>query len=290
MAPAVLPVALRRLTAAPTLVHFHFSTLGRVEHFLAAWQWGVRDRPYIVTIHGGRWNPARSRRPRDLPRFLRQASAVVAVSEPIAESATDRLGIPRERVRVIPAHLPGDTEPLPPSLEAQVRSLLVGDRKLLVASGSATALYGLQDVLEATSGDANRWAVVLATYGPSEPGYERRLAARQRGGVLRVHELPPGQFNALLRLAHAFVRPTAADGDAVAVREALAAGARVIATSSATRPAGVELYEFGRVDQLRARLTCAWQAARAEAPVTGGPDTWTELQALYDRVLDEVPG
>ena len=45
----------------------------------------------------------------------------------------------------------------------------------------------------------------------------------------------------MLAGAGVFLRPTSWDGDSVIVREALALGARVIASDLAPRPAGVEL-------------------------------------------------
>jgi glycosyltransferase involved in cell wall biosynthesis len=288
IAPALLPLALRRVSRVPGLIHCHFSTLERVKRFLPAWHWSSRGRPYIVSIHGGRWKPASARRQPDLLQFLRRASAVVAVSQPIADAAVDVMGIARERVHVIPAHLAGAAEPLPPTLASGIDAILGGGRRLLVASGSATPLYGLHEVLEATAGEAREWGVLLATYGPSDPGYEAVLAGGMRPEVLRVHELPPGQFLAVLRSAHVLVRPTRSDGDAVAIREALDAGARVIATDCVPRPPGVEVYPPGQPDRLRARLHEARNAQRPVAPPPTGPNSWHALRELYEAAWSEA--
>jgi hypothetical protein len=284
MAPALLPLALRMVSRAPGIIHFHFSTLNRVGRFLSAWRWSTRGRPYIVSIHGGKWNPSSLRRRPEVQQFLRRASAVVAVSRPIADAAIDVLEIARSRVHVIPAHLVGAAEPLSPALATGIDAILGGGRKLLVASGSATPLYGLHEVLEATAGESGKWGVLLATYGPSDAGYEARLAGLIRPEVLRVHELPPEQFVAVLRSAHVFVRPTSSDGDAVAIREALEAGARVVATSCVPRPPGVELYQGGQPERLRSGLHRAWQADRraAQSPTAAG--SWPALSELYEQV------
>jgi glycosyltransferase involved in cell wall biosynthesis len=58
-------------------------------------------------------------------------------------------------------------------------------------------------------------------------------------------DAPTGEVHAVLQRSAVFLRPTAWDGDSVVVREALAAGARVVATDSSPRPAGVELSGAG---------------------------------------------
>ena len=58
----------------------------------------------------------------------------------------------------------------------------------------------------------------------------------------------PGEVHEVLRRTGVFLRPTAWDGDSVVVREALAAGARVVASDTSPRPAGVELSGPGARD------------------------------------------
>lgn len=288
LAPALLPLVLRRVSRAPGIIHCHFSTLERVRRLLPAWQWSARGRPYIVSIHGGRWKPTSLRQEPEVRQFLRRAAAVVAVSQPIADAAVEVLGIARPRVHVIPAYLAAAAEPLAPGLASGIDALLRGGRKLLVASGSVTPLYGFHEVLEATAGGGGQWGVLLATYGRSDPGYEAGLEGRMRPEVLRLRELPPGQFTALLRSADVFVRPTRSDGDAVAIREALDAGARVIATDCVPRPPGVEVYHPGQVDRLRTWLDHAFAAERAGVQPSTATDSWPALRELYESVWREA--
>jgi hypothetical protein len=53
------------------------------------------------------------------------------------------------------------------------------------------------------------------------------------------------EFVPILQHATAYLRPTATDGNSVAVLEALAAGVPVIASDVVPRPRGVKLYKFG---------------------------------------------
>jgi glycosyltransferase involved in cell wall biosynthesis len=81
----------------------------------------------------------------------------------------------------------------------------------------------------------------------------------------------------LLRSA-VFLRPTAWDGDSVIVREALAAGARVVATDTAPRPVGVELASPDAADLARA-------VVEGGRPSDGGG--LTSLTA-FDAALDAL--
>ena len=67
-------------------------------------------------------------------------------------------------------------------------------------------------------------------------------------------DTPPSEVSALLSRVGTFLRPTSWDGDSVVVREALAAGARVVASDTAPRPAGVVLAPLTASDLARAVL------------------------------------
>ena len=91
---------------------------------------------------------------------------------------------------------------------------------------------------------------------------EHLATLRQRVADLPWVELsfdaPPAAVHAVLQRSGTFLRPTAWDGDSVVVREALAAGTRVVATDAAPRPVGVQ-------------LAAADAPALAEAVLRGGP-------------------
>lgn len=59
--------------------------------------------------------------------------------------------------------------------------------------------------------------------------------------VTLTFDLPADEISRVLHRVGCFLRPTSWDGDSVIVREALAAGARVVASDRAPRPRGVEL-------------------------------------------------
>ncbi len=142
----------------------------------------------------------------------------------------------RERVRVVSPFVA-----LPPDDG-------VGPREpdlITVATNSGQEHYGAEVAFEAVAlarqsrPELRLW---MLAYGDETP----RLATLRR----RVEELPwvrwsfnlsPHEVADALARSAVFLRPTWWDGDALIVREALAAGTRVVASDTAARPVGVEL-------------------------------------------------
>jgi len=78
-------------------------------------------------------------------------------------------------------------------------------------------------------------------------GHDGESMARLRSAVSGLDwvelsfDAGPAEVRAVLERTAVLLRPTSWDGDSVVVREALALGARVVASDAAARPAGVEL-------------------------------------------------
>ena len=108
-------------------------------------------------------------------------------------------------------------------------------------------LYGIEIAIESVrlfrdAGDAYTLDVLL--YGPDTP--LRRRVAQTASDIswVTVHEeLPHPDLSALLSRTRVLLRPTERDGDSLLVREALAAGCRVIASDVAPRPKGTEVVQ-----------------------------------------------
>ena len=82
----------------------------------------------------------------------------------------------------------------------------------------------------------------ILAYGADGPALD--VVREQVGGlgwVTLTFDLPPQATSQVLHRVGCFLRPTSWDGDSVIVREALASGARVVASDRAPRPRGVEL-------------------------------------------------
>jgi glycosyltransferase involved in cell wall biosynthesis len=75
--------------------------------------------------------------------------------------------------------------------------------------------------------------------GSELAGLRDRVAAES--WVTLSFDLAPEDVSAVLHRVGTFLRPTSWDGDSIIVREALASGARVVASDVAPRPRGVEV-------------------------------------------------
>jgi glycosyltransferase involved in cell wall biosynthesis len=222
----------------------------------------------LITLHSGlmpAWLEEAPSRAALARAVLLQFAQVIAVSAPIRE-ALARCGV--DDALVIPAFSREFVKPgtLPAGLE-EVRA---GARPLYCAMIAPRPEYGATILLDAfAQARARLPEAALALYGP---GSESVRAA----GVHAYGELQRPQALALMAACDVFVRPTLADGDSVSVREALALGCRVVATSVGHRPAEVRLVPPGAVAPLaEALLEAAGEVAerprRAEgAPAAGG--------------------
>lgn len=93
-------------------------------------------------------------------------------------------------------------------------------------------------------------------------------------------DAPDDEVRAVLDGCGVFLRPTAWDGDSMIVREALAAGARVVAADTAPRPVGVELSALDAGELAEAVL-------RGGRPSTGdGLASDTVLTATHRALSD----
>jgi glycosyltransferase involved in cell wall biosynthesis len=92
---------------------------------------------------------------------------------------------------------------------------------------------------------------------------------------------------AVIRGADVYVRPTLADGDSVSVREAVALGRTVVATSVGTRPSEAILVPPGEADALATALV---EAAEARPILRVARNTDEEVNDDCVRRLLELYG
>jgi glycosyltransferase involved in cell wall biosynthesis len=205
-----LPRVLRRLR--PALAHFQHSVPP-----------GWRGRS-IVTVHDlsferdptlmGRWDRLVFRT--FVPRSVRRADRVFAVSERTRRDLVDLYGIPTSRIvltpnAVDPAFSPGNG---------------TGDGYLLFVG----AIQARKDPLAAADA-AREVGLPLVVAGPEkEPALARQL--RERGAELRGYVEKP-QLADLYRGAAALVLPSRYEGFGLPVLEAMACGTPVVAADDA---------------------------------------------------------
>jgi glycogen(starch) synthase len=286
---------LRRMRAG--VIHYHHARWST----LLATAWALRRSPAstVATIHGRELEPFLRSRIAGVAATtrwaLRSFDVLIAVSTEIERSLTAAVGHP---VAVLPAYLsaPDDGATLSPDAEAFLRrgpSLVTVAYRLSVDRSGRT-IYGIETALDSFSAIASRHPRVhLAIFVASPPRSRRQTALlqqliaktgdeelRRRIGVFYGQPLAPA-----LRLGTIFLRPTLTDGDAVSIREAMAAGVPVLASDVVRRPTGVTVLPLDSrrwVEEIDRLLSDEDLRARAQ-PVTQ-PDPLGQLMAIYERL------
>jgi glycosyltransferase involved in cell wall biosynthesis len=175
-------------------------------------------KPFIVTVHDvavfrhpeafPRWTRAYSRRV--VPRVLRAATRILAVSEFTASELVDVLGVPRAKIAVTPNAVDDVFSPDGPRAEGDY-ALAVGTlepRKNLAAAIAAAARAGVELRVVGARG-----------WGGVEAQGER---------VRWLGELPDAELAAQYRGAQCLVYPSLYEGFGIPVLEAMACGTPVV--------------------------------------------------------------
>lgn len=291
-----------RVTQA-RLVHYHHSRWSTL--IATAFALSRQDRPVTaITVHDHSLthyiDGSRPLRGWLVQRALKCFDVIVAVSPEIARELGGRLR--DQPTYVIPAYVEAvrelDTELLS---DESSRFLRAGHPTLLVAGyglmteRTGQTVYGLEfglDVFIALAEEHRhlRLAIFLAQ-GP------RTRAERARLGQLRMAVADAqlgGRFCVMIGEALApafsydciFLRPSTTDGDAVSIREALAANTPVIASDVVVRPAGVESLPLRRdawVTAIRSAIGQLKPARAAESAQATNPGE--DLIRIYRSFL-----
>ena len=194
--------------------------------------------PVTVTLRGTIVPLSTHRLPRVQIRWtLRRAARIFSVSESLKTVAMS-LGIPAEKIRVIPNGV--DTEVFRPvsRSEARVALGLPPDRPLVVSVGILSQRKGHQRVLEALPAVLRRYPDLLYVIigGPTSEGDTGPLLARltqELGLDDHVRLVGPQPHDAIprwLAAADLFCLATSNEGRANVVMEALACGVPVVTT------------------------------------------------------------
>jgi glycosyltransferase involved in cell wall biosynthesis len=279
-------LALKRAGERPAVVHGHFLYEIGVAAVRLARSLGV---PSVVTVHGsdGWWLVEGTIHERFRRKMLAAATAVdrlVVVEHGLAERLIE-MGVPRERVVIVPDPVDAETFRLRPRVEARRELGLDDEAGVIVFVGGSTAGKGIE-VLERALRRLDR-SVRCFSIGPrGEP----------REGIEQLGVLPAGSVATWLASADVFCLPSVSEGMPVSVGEALACGRPIVATAVGGIPEQVEDGRNGFLvppeddaalaEALRAALTRSWDPGELR---TSSRRFWStthepRLTALYEEL------
>ncbi len=234
---------------------------------------------------------------------IRSMDLVVCVNEELVEYAL-ATGIEPDKV----IHVPGF---LPPTERCKDRRLvsdavwrfLNGKNPVIAANGKIRVyegvdLYGLDLLIELLSRlkpDFPEIGLIFCFWEHSDREEESLNRLRDEAGRLGLDEsvyfnTETGVFLPVLAEATVFIRPTATDGDANSVREALSLGIPVIASDVVSRPKGCKLHENRSIDHLEAvtRRALAENLERAKSQAVHVDDETLKRIDLYLASLEKL--
>ena len=219
-------------------------------------------KPYLLTFHSGGHSSrlrhiARPVQIRLLRPLLRGARRLVAVSAYEADHFAREHGIDAARIVTIPngADLPPGSDPGP---GPRIPGLILSIGRLERYKGHDRVLEAMPQVLDAIP-DAR---LEILGSGPQEGELRSRVERAGLADAVTIRGLPRDQLPPLLRAASVVVLLSEYESHGLAVHEALALGARVVASDSSA------LAEVRPLPQARLVPLAADRIAVAEAIVS----------------------
>jgi glycogen synthase len=282
--------ALRHLSdPGVAIVHVHVSAMNAFALTGHALVKAINRRARkILTIHSGSFERSyvrANRLRRGLMRSLIGSFDRVVVVNEEQRRLLAGIGIPSRAIALIPAFLP----PVAGEPPRELVDLRARCRKLVVTSGYGVAHYGFTTLLDALDRSSAALGAAFFLYNTFDEDYVEgilRRAASSSRVVLR--NCSAAEFAGALKLADVYVRATDRDGDAVAIREAAALGARIVASDAVRRPPGCELFTTGDAESLTAALERIWTDERAGRVTIDTGATSDAILGLY-RELAAAP-
>ena len=277
--------------ARARVVHYHHSRFSTLLATALALRRG--GAPAVATIHGRELDRFLHTRIPGVARVTRAALGRFAVLIAVSVEIECSLGAVARPVKVIPAYLPAhdEQERLSPQADAFLHrgSNLVVSAYRLTTDQQGRSIYGLDTALAAFAALAPvRPELQLVVFVATPPASHRERKflrslidavpeerVRSRIGVFYGEPLTPAFANTAV-----YLRPTLTDGDAVSVREAIAAGVPVVASDVVRRPLGV-VTVGPDVSAWRAAILDALEHAAAVRPAVPSADPASELLNLY---------
>jgi glycosyltransferase involved in cell wall biosynthesis len=257
------------------LVYIHVAGRGStLRKFLVTAFGRALDMPVVLHLHD--YDYAQFCRSLPAPLLagvrwmFRTADHVIVLGEEAKRTVTDLLGVPAERVSVLPNAVPAPA-PAPARPASPVQILFLGQ---------LSQRKGVHDLINALDRPAMRalsWRATIAGGGPHQEAFERQLAST---GIAGRVSMPgwvdrPGILD-LLNRADILVLPSYAEGMAMSVLEGMAHGLCVVCTPVGALGEVIEpdrsglLVEPGSVAQLSDALARAVEDDELRAHLGAG--------------------
>jgi glycogen synthase len=238
----------------------------------------------LLTIHSG-MTPAFLAGGRQRKLLARLSCSryqhVISVSDEI-RGALDDSRISSKRLHVLPAYLEDSRQPIQPPYI--LKKWLQSHTPLLSTAISFRPEYGfdllLDALLELRQINPAIGLLVIGSGDDFEVAQKQVSAYGLGNSILLAGEVPHALCLSLIANSNGFVRPTRADGDSIAVREALALGIPVVASDICHRPAGTILFRSGDAADLAVAIeNCIHPKSRrvVECRTEGGRQRLIEM-------------
>jgi glycosyltransferase involved in cell wall biosynthesis len=204
-------------------------------------------RRAVLTFHSGGYplsEAGRRARPFSPGGFVfRRFDRIIAVNQAIVEMFR-RFGVSAHKIRLIEPHALSAPPP-EAALPEGLRRFFEEHTPVLLTVGLLEPEYDLALQIEALAGVRERFpraGLVIIGSGSIEEELRARIDSKTYArDVLLCGDVAHDETLRAISECDLFLRTTLYDGDSISVREALHAGAPVIATDNGMRPEGVQL-------------------------------------------------
>ena len=225
---------------------------------------------------------------------------VIAVNRRIA-CRLKGLGVPAKHISLIPAYLALEVQANTAFLPAELLTFADHHRPLLSVYGircdqlpTGGDLYGFDLSLHALKiirvMHPNAGLIVLTPNNESNPYYQKLgQKSRELGisdAVLWWTE-PIPDARPLWKYSDVYLRPTTTDGDALAVREALAVGTPVVASDVCERPENTAVFPAGNVQAFAAAIISALTKGRLVEDLDAC-DYFDDIMRVYSALVPSL--
>lgn len=231
----------------------------------------IRGKKVIIGLHGAglaqAWEKHGWLVRKMIRAGLKRASQIIAVNEHVLD-AVKRAGDFEHKTLVAPAFIPPSaTEMNPESIPTQIAQYCQSHHPVLLGNGAPSFwkgvdLYGIDMAVDLVERLRKRYPQIgLVWFMLKTVGYDANYGKQLREKVRKCNLEeqfffcdPIESFCSMFSIVDLFIRPTAMDGDAISLREALACGIPAVASDAIKRPEGVELHKTRNLNDLEAKV------------------------------------